>query len=97
MRPLILRIVLFLFVLVSTIIIEPVHPGDHTVYAQGSECISTLLESAGGYVPELGVTWYSQTYWSACVDAVGNVSFHYTTVFTMISDSGAMYVQMNVV
>lgn len=96
MRSLILRIVMFFFVLVPTIITGPLHPGGHTVHAQQSDCVSTLIDSTGGYVPELGVSWSSQTYWSACLDAVGNVSFHYTTVFTMIFDSGAMYVHMNV-
>jgi len=96
MRSLPLRIVMFFIVAVPMNITGPLHPGGQTVYAQGGGCASTLLESASGYVPELGVSWSSQTYWSACEDAVGNITFHYTTIFVMISDSGAMYVHMNV-
>jgi hypothetical protein len=96
MRSLVLCIVVLFFVLVPTPGTDQLLPGCHSAHAQAGSCTSTVIDSASGYAPELGVSWSSRTYWSACEDAVGNITFHYTTIFVMIFDSGAMYVHMNV-
>lgn len=96
MRSLVLCIVVLFFVLVQTPGTDQLLPGCHTTNAQAGTCTSTLIDSASGYVPELGVSWSSQTYWSACEDRVGNITFHYTTMFVMVSDSGAMWIHINI-